>query len=101
MKIHALYPIEDFPPPIGPIPVSGLLTSNWLNVLAGAAMLACAIAGFSAIRATVTAARAKKHGCGTSAELTEDAKGARGAFGALIMLGGVIVGIAAAVTTYT
>ena len=82
------------PQPIGGFLVSEFLTSNWLFVFGGAWGLGFAFAVFSAIRCTATVVRAKRRGDEVPIELTEDAKGAGIAVGAMSMLGVFLVGVA-------
>lgn len=80
----------------GPQPIGGLFltTSNSLFVFGGVWGLGFAYAVFSAIRCTATVGRAKRRGDEVPIELTEDAKGAGIAVGAMSMLGVFLVGVA-------
>ncbi|QSE87943.1 hypothetical protein JWS13_04335 (plasmid) [Rhodococcus pseudokoreensis] len=69
-------------------------TQAWQKVLGGFWGIGFVVTAFSAIRATVALARAKKGGYGVQvAEQTEDAKWAGIAFGALSMLGVIVGGV--------
>ncbi|QSE87944.1 hypothetical protein JWS13_04340 (plasmid) [Rhodococcus pseudokoreensis] len=70
------------------------MTSNWLFVFGGVWGLGFAYVVFSAIRCTATVVRAKRRGDEVPIELTEDAKGAGIAVGAMSMLGVLVVGLA-------
>lgn len=71
-------------------------TQAWQKLLGGAWGIGFVFTAFSAIRATVALARAKKGGYGVQvAEQTEDAKWAGIAFGALSMLGVIVGGVIA------
>lgn len=69
-------------------------TKAWQKLLGGAWGIGFVITAFSAVRAAVSLARAKKGGYGVQvAEQTEDAKWAGIAFGGLSMLGVIVGGI--------
>ena len=71
------------------------MTSNYsLFVFGGVWGLGFAYAVFSAIRCAATVVRAKRRGDEVPIELTEDAKGAGIAVGAMSMLGVFLVGVA-------
>ncbi|TSD93277.1 hypothetical protein FOS14_23480 [Skermania sp. ID1734] len=68
----------------------------WQKLLAGVWGLGFVVTAFSAVRAVVSLARAKRGGYGVAvAEQTEDAKWAGIAFGGLTMLGVLVGGIVA------